>query len=111
MILFHQAIAVSSVKHSCESILESFVSRYENHFDVRRSVDEETANEEFAIAVTGPNLANCDGVVREAMEKYWREKGAGTSIRTSVLEQMRPDRESVVIQRMLKTNNILPFMN
>lgn len=113
MILFHQAIAVSSVKHSCESILESFVSRYENHFDVRRSVDEETANEEFAIAVNGPNLANCDGVVREAMEKYWREKGAGTwhFIRTSVLEQMRPDRESVVIQRMLKTNNILPFMN
>ena len=32
------------VKHSCESVLESFVSRYENHFDFRRSVDEETAN-------------------------------------------------------------------
>ena len=28
-----QAIAVSSVKHSCESVLELFVSRYENHFD------------------------------------------------------------------------------
>ena len=41
-----QAMAVASVNHSCESILESFVSRYENHFDMRRNVDEETANEE-----------------------------------------------------------------
>ena len=28
-----QAIAVSSVKHICVSVLESFISRYENHFD------------------------------------------------------------------------------
>ena len=31
-----QTMAVASVKHSCESILESFVSKYENHFDIRR---------------------------------------------------------------------------
>ena len=30
-----QALATSAVKHSCESVLESFVSRYENHFDAR----------------------------------------------------------------------------
>ena len=43
--------------HSSESVLESFVSRYENHFDARRSTNEETANEEFEIPVNGPNLA------------------------------------------------------
>ena len=59
-----------SVKHSCESVLESFVSRYENHFDVRRNSNEETANQEFEIAVNGPNLANCDSVVSEAMDDY-----------------------------------------
>ena len=32
-----QALAVSSVKVSCESVLESFVSKYENHFDERRN--------------------------------------------------------------------------
>ena len=51
------------MKHSCESVLESFVSRYENHFDSRRSTDEETSNEEFEIAVNGPSLAHCDGIV------------------------------------------------
>ena len=49
-----QAIAVCSVKHSCESVLESFVSRYENHFDARRNTDEDTSNEEFEIAVNVP---------------------------------------------------------
>ena len=35
--LILQALAVCSVKVSCESILESFVSVYENHFDKRRN--------------------------------------------------------------------------
>ena len=83
------------MKHSCESVLESFVSRYENHFDVRRSVDEETA--EFVITVNNsPNLANCDGVVREAMVDYFKAKGSGSwhFARISVLEELRKDKES-----------------
>ena len=43
--------------HSSESVLESVVLHYENHFDARRSTNEETANEEFEIPVNGPNLA------------------------------------------------------
>ena len=39
-----QALAVSSVKVLCESVLESFVSKYESHFDVRRNMSEEGAN-------------------------------------------------------------------
>ena len=39
-----QAVAVCSVKHSCESVLESFVSRYENHFDSRRNTEEDATN-------------------------------------------------------------------
>ena len=44
-----QALVVCSVKHSCESVLESFVSMYENHFDVRRNTEEDATNEEFEI--------------------------------------------------------------
>ena len=70
-----QAIAVSAVKHSCESILESFVSMYENHFDIRRPTAEKSTNEEFEIAVNGPNLAHCDSVVKESMDNYWASRG------------------------------------
>ena len=63
-----QAMAVSSVKSSCESILESFVSMHENHFDQCRNVDETTATEEFEISVNGPSLAHADAVISEAMD-------------------------------------------
>ena len=48
-----QALAVSSVKVSCESVSESFVSKYECHFDERRNMSEEGANEEFEISIKG----------------------------------------------------------
>ena len=38
-----QAMAVSCLKHSCESVLESLVSKYENHFDERRNMGEDSA--------------------------------------------------------------------
>ena len=83
------------MKHSCESILESFVSRFENHFDVRRNVNEDTSNKEFTITCNGPNLANCNGVVREAMEDYWRSKGSSWHfLCASVLEQLTQEKES-----------------
>ena len=67
-----QAIAVSVVKHSCESVLESFVSSHENYFYFRRApTNEETTNEVFEIAVNGPNLAHCDSIVKKAMDHYW----------------------------------------
>ena len=100
------SVALASVKHSCESILESFVSRFENHFDVRRNVNEYTSNEEFTITCNGPNLANCNGMVREAMEDYWRSKGSSWHfLRASVLEQLTQEKESTVLKRMLRKKN------
>ena len=57
-----QAISVCCVKVSCESVLESLVSVFENHFDPRRnmkeeSTTEESTTEEFVIAVNGSVLA------------------------------------------------------
>ena len=88
--LIMQAIAVCAIKHSCESVLESFVSRYENHFDSRRNTEESATNEEFEIAVNGPNLANCDGVVMEAMTSYWSSRGGDMHFfRKSVIEKLK----------------------
>ena len=102
-----EAIAVSAIKHSCESILESFVSKYENHFDVRRNLAEDSSNEEFEIAVNGPNLANSDGVIKEAMETYWKG-GNWHFFRTTLVEKMGPP---TVMKRLISTKNNLPFMD
>ena len=44
------------------------MSRYDNHFDARRSSDEDTSNQEFELAVNGPTLAHNNGVVCEAKD-------------------------------------------
>ena len=90
-----------------------YPSRYENHFDARRSTYEDTANEEFEISVNGPNLAHCDGVVREAMNNYWKSRGGQWHFyRVSVLEKLKSyDGNSEVLHRKINTKNNLPFMN
>ena len=106
-----QAMAIASVKHSCESILESFVSEYENHFDERRNVDENTANEEFEIAVNGPNLAHADAVILEAMSLYWKGK-PWHFYRTSPLEKLvNPSGTSKTLKRLDSVKNSLPIMD
>ena len=107
------------MKHSCESVLESFVSRYENHFDSRRSTDEETSNEEFEIAVNGPSLAHCDGIVQEAMDKYWKDKSKNGKFadewqfyKKSVLEKLNSlENNWVDLNKMMKQKNKFPYMN
>ena len=105
------------MKHSCESVLESFVSKYENHFDQRRNTDEETINQEFEISNNGSSLALCDTVVEEAMDAYWRSKSKDGLAewhfyRTSVVEKLKTfTGDSEVLNRMLTSRNNLPFMS
>ena len=67
----------SCVKVACESVLESLVSIFEKHFDVRRNMNEESTAEEFMIAVNGPNLVHSNLLIKEAMNSYWHSKGSG----------------------------------
>ena len=107
-----QALAVSSVKVSCESVLESFVSKYESHFDVRRNMSEEGANEEFEIAINGPNIAHCDSVIKEAMDDYWSAKKSSWHFhKVSVVEKLQNyDLDSKVLDRLKNTHSHLPYM-
>jgi len=72
--LIKQAMSVPAVKHSCESILESFVSQYENHFDDRRNVSEITANEELEFAVNGPGIGHAESVIVDAINLQFQNK-------------------------------------
>ena len=102
-----QDISVYCVKQSVESVLESLVSRYENHFNQNRNLDEDHMNEEFAIAVNGPTLQYCSNVVEEAMDKYWGDKPWHFFTQSSMFN---PDSESTVIKRLKNTGGKFPFM-
>ena len=75
--------------------------------------------EAFEIAVNGPNLAHCDGIVQEAIDKYWKDKSKNCKVagewhfyKKSVLEKLSSlEDNSVVLNRMMKQKNNLPFIN
>ncbi|CAB4009077.1 Hypothetical predicted protein [Paramuricea clavata] len=86
-----QAITVSAVKQSCESVLESMVSKYGHHFSSQRNMAEDTTNNAFFVAVNGPSLGHCNNVVKAAMDRYWKSKQRQDwhFYKTTVLEQLK----------------------
>jgi hypothetical protein len=58
-----QAIAVSSIKISVESIAESFISEYNRRNDKLRTLSEDAAEFEMEISKNGPVIAECVVVV------------------------------------------------
>ena len=106
-----KAVSVSAVKHLCESVLESLVSKFENHFDCRRNLGEDSSAEEFEIAVNGPSLAHCDSIVKEAMDLYWQGK-LWHFFKTSVVEKFgQAGAKSSVLKRLASVKNHLPIMD
>ena len=66
-------IGISAVKVSVESVVESLVSRYENHYTSSRQMSEDHALEEMTIAENGPLLHHADSLLKRAMNRYWTE--------------------------------------
>ena len=58
-----------------ESVVESLVSRYKNHFTSSRQGTEEHALEEMIIAENGPLLQHADSILQKAMENLWKSGG------------------------------------
>lgn len=57
---------------SVESEVESWISVLEHHSNKRRPLGDESIQSELMIALNGPKVQHCQGVVEEAMETYWR---------------------------------------
>ena len=103
-----QAICVSALKLSVESVLESQISIYEHHFRDNRPLNDDSIAEEFQIAINGPCLAHYDSVVYHAMSQYWDKKKTVSWHFTK--KDFSIDEPSVVLQRLKKKGSKLPFM-
>ena len=105
-----QAIAICCVKQLCESVLESLVLQYENHFNNNRNMEENHIEEEFFISVNGLNLVHCNSVLEEAMDKYWKQKD-WHFYRMSLSDHLKDfDGDSKVLNRFFSEKSKLPFM-
>ena len=106
-------ICCAAVKVSVESIVESMISVYENHFDSKRQLTEEHALEEMQIAQSEPQLVKADLLLKAAMDRYWKSK-AGTNawhfVRRGTDVRDFCSNQSKVVSRELRQASKLPFM-
>ena len=58
-----------------ESIVESWVSTTEAHCTaVRGILNQQRMEDEICVAINGPHDVHADNIIKEAMEKMWKEK-------------------------------------
>ena len=100
------AAAVASVKSSCESVVESFVSKYEFHSNSRRNLDEKALSDEFMIAQNGPVFSKCDKIVERSLSQLFGSKSKWHFTR----RQGTLFQESLVIKRIKSEKSHLPFV-
>ena len=106
-------ILTACVKISVESIVESLVSRYENHFTSSRQLTEEHALDEMIISENGPNLHEADSILERAMNRYWSENsqnGKWHFIRSGENIKNHLGGTSKVVGKMLSEPSKRPFM-
>ena len=61
-------LARASVTKGVEAIVESWVSVMENHSNSARGLtDQERLDKEMWVAINGPDIAHCEGIVKEAV--------------------------------------------
>ena len=105
-------MTASAVKVSVESVVESLVSRYENHFDASRQLDEDHALEEMFIAENGPNIVHADKLLISAMNRYWKDqsKDGGWHFCHKSDDLRLHLKPSKTVQKHLNVQVKLPFM-
>ena len=77
--------------------------------DSKESVTEK--NLEWLLAFNGANIANCNGVVKEAMDRQWTSGGTWHYFRSTNFEKVNSFKEDIkVINRVMSTENNLYFI-
>ena len=99
---------------SVESVVETLVSRYEQHFNSSRQFSEDHALEEMQISENGPLLQHADPPLDRAMNKYWKnnnERGQWHFIRRTEDIRSYTGGLSKALGKMLDEKSKLPFMD
>ena len=94
-------------------MVESLVSRYENHFNPSRQPNKDNALNEMLISENEPILYRADIILEEAMNKYWKDKtknGKWHFIWQSEDIRSYASGFSKVLSKLYEQKSNLPFM-
>ena len=66
-------LCTAATTMSVESVVESWVSVYENHSNKHRPITNERAEREVAVAVNGPLVQHADSLIKEALKDMFKD--------------------------------------
>ena len=107
-------ICTAAVKVSVESVVETLVSRYEQHFDSSRQLSEDHNLEAMQISENGLLLQHADVLLDRAMTEYWKDnndRGQWHFIRRTEDIRSYTGGSSKVLGKMLDEKSKLPSMD
>ena len=107
--LLVHSLSVAALKFSVESVIESLVSQYEHRFGPKRSVCEETADQEMEVYINGPNLPNCDAVVSAALDVHFGGRRKWHFLHSGSLHSF--SLQSNTVRRLMKEPSKFPFLS
>ena len=97
--------AYAATKSSCESVVESYISQYENASESRKNFKEESMNDVFEIIRNGPWVSKCDKLLQMSLASLRKEKKKLHFVTRNLFAK------STVIKRIEKESSQLAFMD
>ena len=103
-----QAITAAALRFGVESIVETLVSQYEYRFGPKRTVNEETAHDEMVVYINGPDLANADSVIMDALDLHFGNRNKWHFVTNK--NYIPFTSQSKTVTKVLKPPPAIPFM-
>ena len=106
--VYHSSFTRVLVIAIISSVLESNVSIFERHFNIRRPLKEKTIALEMEVAMNGPVLVQSDSLLLTALHTYWKGGKWHFVKRSDVRDFFGTN--SKVLQKLKKERSKLPFV-
>ena len=102
--LVMQATFVAAIKTSVESIAEAVISIFNQHNSDNRKLSEENLNDEMFVAWNGPEIGECDEILKNALDLHFKNKRFGVHFKTNNLFNTAGPTVTNVLKRKNKFN-------
>ena len=99
-----QATFVAAIKTSVESIAEAVISIFNQHNSDNRKLSEENLNDEMFVAWNGPEIGECDEILKNALDLHFKNKRFGVHFKTNNLFNTAGPTVTNVLKRKNKFN-------
>ena len=99
-----QATFVAAIKTSVESIAKAVISVFNRHNSDIRTISEEKLNDEMFVMWNGPEIGECDEILKIALDQHFKNSKLGVHFKTNNLFKTSGPTVTNILKRKNKFN-------